>query len=537
MANKPNQKPDAVVRRLYARGNWKLKSVAHFGGDETGIADMCLLKDADGRPFIPGASIAGASRSYLAKQLMTWAQYSDPKGIDREPKELKKLFGGAGNDDTMSALIIADATCVSEPVNTFIRDGVRIVAKSGTAAEGAKYDIEVVERGTEFKLEFVCIIREGDCESEFEKLFLALLHGFEKEGIRLGARTRRGYGRGRVDSWDIRDLKMCKPKHVMAWLSGDVWQNNQGKTQLTPRPLPIDRRRFFRIEADFALRTSLLIRSSSEDPKETDKVPDTTHLHSDGRPVVPGTSFAGVFRHRAALIADVLNWEKKDPDKDEDPVCEMFGPVHKQKRDASDQESQENTQDLQNEERDTAQQKELWASRVSIEERLVKRVDLQWQDRVAIDRFTGGSLQSALFNEKPAYPLSLKELKEKGKKQGRLNIRLRLIIEEPEKAEIGLLLLTLRDFWYGHAVLGGETSNGRGTLQGLKAKLIYKDNPDPSDLKVWQLKHDNDNKCMTIENGDKGFLQCCVTEAQNYSNCPSGSRRPKRNSEEESDAE
>ena len=26
---------DAVIRRLYARGTWKLKSVAHFGGDET----------------------------------------------------------------------------------------------------------------------------------------------------------------------------------------------------------------------------------------------------------------------------------------------------------------------------------------------------------------------------------------------------------------------------------------------------------------------------------------------------------------------
>lgn len=544
MANTTTSKSvpkDAVVRRLYAQGTWKLESVAHFGGDETGIADMCLLQGADNKPFIPGASIAGAARSFLAQQRKPWTEYKRAN----EDDALKRLFGGdmrqdrpqsEKNKDTMSALIVADAPCVSEKVNTSIRDGVRIDAESGSAADKAKFDVEVVERGTEFKLEFVCIIRKGDCQSEFEELFFALLHGFKQGDIRLGARTRRGYGRGKVTSWKIRDLKMNDPEDVMAWLHDDPW--SRPKSCLSPTSLSTNERRYFRIEADFALRTSLLIRSSSEDPNKKDEVPDTTHLHSDGRPVVPGTSFAGAFRHRAALIANALNWEKKD--KDEDPVCDMFGPVHKQKRKELDQEPEENTQTVHNEERQESKQTDLWASRIRIEERLVKRVDLQWQDRVAIDRFTGGSLQSALFNEKPAYPLSLKELEETGKKQGRPNIRLRLTIEEPEKAEIGLLLLTLRDFWYGHAALGGETSNGRGTLQGIKGKLIYKDNPDPSDLKVWQLKHDNDNKRMTIEkieNGDDGFLQCCVTKAQNYSNCPSGSRRPKRNSEEESDAE
>ena len=512
MTNKTNQKPDAVVRRLYAQGTWKLESVAHFGGDETDVADMCLLKNADGNPFIPGASIAGAGRSFLAQQTQPWIDYKDGK----ENPELKKLFGGANKDDPMSALIVADAECASEKVNTFIRDGVRIEAKRGTAADKAKFDIEVVERGTAFKLEFVCIIRKGDCQSEYKKLFLALLHAFKQGNIRLGARTRRGYGRGKVASWKIRDLKMNDPEDVMAWLCDNPWP--RPKSCLSPGPLSTDQRRYFRIEADFQLRTSLLIRSSSADPKETDKVPDTTHLHSDGRPVVPGTSFAGAFRHRAALIADALNWEREDPDKDEDAVCEMFGAVHKQ-----------------NEKREKTQQKGLWASRVQIEERLVKRVDLQWQDRVAIDRFTGGSLQSALFNEKPAYPLSLKELKEKGKKQGRPNIRLRLTLEEPEKAEIGLLLLTLRDFWYGHAALGGETSNGRGTLQGIKAKLIYKDNPDPTHTKEWKLKHID--KCMAIEEGDKDLLQSYVKSAQNYTNRPKASRRPKENGEGDSNAE
>ena len=207
------------------------------------------------------------------------------------------------------------------------------------------------------------------------------------------------------------------------------------------------------------------------------------------------------------MIADILDWQKEA--KDEDAVCEMFGPIHKQGNNAK-------------------QQTALWASRVTIEERLVENVKPQWQDRVAIDRFTGGSLQSALFNEKPVYPCSMKTEPE-------TNVRLKLTLEEPEKAEIGLLLLTLRDFWYGHAALGGETSNGRGTLQGIKAELMYKDTSDPSKIKEWKLEHNKNSKRMTIEKDDESFLQSCVDAAQNYTDRPKASRRPK-NGEEESDA-
>ena len=233
------------------------------------------------------------------------------------------------------------------------------------------------------------------------------------------------------------------------------------------------------------------------------------HLHSKDEPVISGASFAGAFRHRAALIANAIGWQKKD-DKDMDAVCDMFGAVHKQ-----------------DEKRNNAKERGLWASRVLIEERLVKNVKPQWQDRVAIDRFTGGSLQSALFNEKPVYPCPIKA-------ETQTNVQLRLTLEEPDKAEIGLLLLTLRDFWYGNAALGGETSNGRGTLQGLKAKLIYKDNPDPSSLKKWKLEHKD--KRMKIVEGDKDCLQSYVDTAQNYSECPKASRRPKENGEVDSDA-
>ena len=466
---------DAVVRRLYAQGTWKLDSVAHFGGDETGIADMCLLRDADGKPFIPGASIAGAARSFLAQQGLPWEKYQ--KGD--ESQMLKQLFGGAGKDDTMSTLIVADA-CVSGEATTSIRDGVRVDTCSGSAAEKAKFDVEVVERGTEFKLSLECVIRDGDDKSKLKQLFLALLHGFEAGDIRLGARTRRGYGHGKVACWKIRDLQMNDPDDVMAWLRDKVWCRPASK--LTPQPLPSDQRQYFRLEADFILRTSLLIRSSPSDPKS----PDMVHLHSAGEPVVPGTSFAGAFRHRASLIASTIGWS-------EDAVSEIFGPVHKQKGED--------------------QQKGLWASRVWIEEKLVKNVESRWQDRVAIDRFTGGSLQNALFNEKPIFP-----------QESTPHLKLKLTLEEPDDAEIGLLFLTLRDFWNGHAALGGETSNGRGTLQGVKADLQLK-RLNSSGAK-WEFSQCDRGMTLVGCSGDSSFLKCCVKKAQAPPNRLDGSRRP-----------
>ena len=179
---------DTVVRRLYARGTWKLDSVAHFGGDETSIANMCLLKEAGGKPFIPGASIAGAARSFLARQRLPWAQYSHEDGLAKEPPELKRLFGGAEETDTMSALIVADAHC--EHAATSIRDGVRIIPESGSAADTAKFDVEVIERGTEFELNLECIIRHGDDGNALVDLFLVLLQAFQRGDIHLGARTR-----------------------------------------------------------------------------------------------------------------------------------------------------------------------------------------------------------------------------------------------------------------------------------------------------------------------------------------------------------
>ena len=46
-----------------------------------------------------------------------------------------------------------------------------------------------------------------------------------------------------------------------------------------------------------------------------------------------------------------------------------------------------------------------------------------------------------------------------------------LHLRQPEDAEIGLLLLLLKDLWTGDLTVGSESSVGRGRLQGISATL------------------------------------------------------------------
>ena len=492
---------DAITRRLYARGLWTLESPAHFGGKENGTADMCLLRDSQERLFIPAGSIVGAGRSYLARKCLSWDKYN--QGGNKEPAELKQLFGGAEKDEDMSALFVADASC--QQGKTQVRDGVRIDAASGTADDGAKFDVEVVEPGAAFMLKLECVIRCDDDPEKMKRLFSALLHGFQEGAIRLGARTQRGYGRGKVPDWDVRELEMTCAADVVAWLRRDVWSHPAGSFRV--EPLLVDRRSFFHIEARFALETSLLIRSPSEEgDEEGEKAPDFAHLQSGGKPITPGTSWGGVLRQRAALIARTIGWNGCEVKK----VIEgMFGPVHEPARRAG---------------------KGLWASRVQVEEHIVRNVKSRKQQRVAIDRFTGGSLESALFSEEPVFPRAGDDPSQAGDDHIQTgddytaddhHLTLELTLEEPDDAEIGLLLLVLRDLWNGEAALGGETSNGRGTLSGLSAVFTLRRNECE---KNWNWS--KETGASGVESSDGESLDTFVKKAKEAPKEIPGSREP-----------
>ncbi|MGE3524769.1 MAG: RAMP superfamily CRISPR-associated protein, partial [Gemmatimonadales bacterium] len=136
--------PRPLAARWVIRGTLTLETALHLGGEGGEQVDMPVLRDArDGKPLLPGTTLAGALRSALADRL---AGYGEP-----ELPEVAALFGGARGDDdgSQSPLIVFDALGEMPPgQGVEIRDGVAISPATGIAEDHKKYDYEVLPAGT-----------------------------------------------------------------------------------------------------------------------------------------------------------------------------------------------------------------------------------------------------------------------------------------------------------------------------------------------------------------------------------------------------
>jgi CRISPR/Cas system CSM-associated protein Csm3 (group 7 of RAMP superfamily) len=240
-------------------------------------------------------------------------------------------------------------------------------------------------------------------------------------------------GAGRVAKWDVRRLKMNDLGDVAAWLRQDLEKVPKEEDLGVEAPAGFRREtdRSFCIEANLKLVTSLLVRSGGEIAGG----PDMTHLSEQGRKLLPGTSLAGALRGRCGMIARTLH----DDDTCKTMIDSMFGPH-------GDSDNVDNV---------------LHASRVSTSESVLNNGECLVQGRVAIDRFTGGALESRLFDEAAFWP--------RGASTNHLHVSIKL--EEPQDDESGLMLLAFKDLWLGDLTLGGEAGIGRGVFHGVDARV------------------------------------------------------------------
>ncbi|NWJ97163.1 MAG: hypothetical protein HXX20_15370 [Chloroflexi bacterium] len=455
-----SQKSRQLVKRIVVEGRLILQTPAHFGsGDEQGSLLPLVLDEVTGQPLLTGASLAGALRSYLWTLEQGYGKKQAAGGMTA------KLFGGVRESDkgAQSSLIVDDA--YGKNVQTELRDGVKISAASRTAEEDKLYTFMVWSAGVSFDLRFELLISQGKAEEEAElrQALANALNGLQNGQITLGARKHRGFGRVTIAEWRVREFDLQKPNDLIAWVrEGGITPVPAGNiskdifTLLKTTDIE-DKRERFTMTANFALEDSVLIRADST-------VADMAHLHSNGKPVVSGTSLAGVIRARAMKIAQTLKISQSK-EQSKEWLDEMFGAYGENK------------------------DKNRTASRVTIEEREIEQGEIEkWvQSRVAIDRFTGGALDTALFNQQPHFG-------------GMVQVNLEL--RQPKPREIALLLLVLKDLWTGDLPIGGESSVGRGRLRGQSAKLQF-------DGQEWVLSADK--KGLKIE-GDAASLEKYVKE-------------------------
>jgi CRISPR-associated RAMP protein (TIGR02581 family) len=181
-------------------------------------SDLPVIKDALGRPLIPGASFKGALRSRLESFLrgIDPSLAEDPANFTSSTKnnqikafkeqykdndlaltealigitdEASRLFGSPW---IASKFQVRDLTVLPEYWfgQYQERDGVAIDRDTETAADGKLYDFQVVPAGTPF--EFKAVVENAE-EWELGLLMIGL-HQFETEQIPLGGGRSRGLG-------------------------------------------------------------------------------------------------------------------------------------------------------------------------------------------------------------------------------------------------------------------------------------------------------------------------------------------------------
>lgn len=407
-----------------------LENISPFaiGTGKGDIIDIEIIKDEDGYPYIPATSFVGSLRHHISKN------------FEEENKKIWEYFWGDKNANDSEAVqshfIVSNLKMMDKPKDEnkllTVRDGVAIDEK-GIAKDKAKYDYEIVDKD-DLKFKFKAEIKIRKKYKNDEDIILTILktiiNELENEEVQFGAFATKGFGRFKLKNTEV--VKFDFPGDGLSYLKflegGNLPENKPdlSKIDILPKKDNTD----CIINADFSIKSSLIISSYTTDPDEPDKV----HIKYNNNNVLTGTSLKGAIRSRAFKIVNTLC--NTDQEKN-DNLMRLFG--------WADTENKEKTK---------------YKSKVIIYESMVDGVIEKEQTRIKVDRFTGGVAAGALFQSKPLWHKDE-------------NVQLRIKIKRAKEWEIGLLLLVLKDLWNEDLPIGGEKNIGRGVLRGKKIEIKY----------------------------------------------------------------
>lgn len=438
-----------LATRWVIQGRLTLVTALHLGGGSSDAVDMPVLRDGrTGAPLLPGTTLAGALRNALADRLVGYSE--------REPDEVSGLFGGRRGDDdgSQSPLIVFDAIGALPVGAGFeVRDGVAISPSTGVAEDHKKYDFEVLPAGTMFHVRVDLLVSPEANEEALLATLAASLDALSHGDNGFGARRTRGLGKVRAE-WTAKRYDLSTRQGWLGWARSDhkpilptsltsIHDTMAAARKGAQVEHLSDVRSLVMITLKLRVEHDILVRSTGATPND----PDISHMRSGGVPILPGSSLAGVMRAQALRIAKLVRAPHGDAER---WINRLFGPRFEGRRAAPGFNPR--------------------ASRLRVGEAMIKKSRPQRQARIAIDRFTGGVVDSALFDEQP----------EVG---GHFDLTLEL--REPHPGELGLVLLVVRDILDGRLPVGGTSSVGRGFLSGTATiEIRSSDNTEPASAEL-----------------------------------------------------
>ncbi len=411
----------------------RLASAALIGCGVSEMTDIDVIRDVDGVPYIPASAIAGVLR-HLTAELMDEPIHTSIWGTLGS-----KISGQA--DSRQSAVTLHDLVpCDAKKITTQIRDAIRLDPKTGLVADTAKFDHEVIEHGADFI--FRMQVRYSASVPQVEAAgFLACIHALlVSSEVHVGARTTNGLGR-------LEYSNSGQPV-ISHYATGTSPRDRLDWLLRKPRPLPNQEMQSImdmasertrsgkvRISARFKVRRSMIVRSYPGDPE----MPDAVQFKSGSDYIIPGSSLKGAIRARATRIARHLSHDDTVAAR---YIDRLFGTI------------------------EGAKDGKARRGRIRVQEILLDGLAPELQTRIKTDRFTGGTIEGALFDSMPLFV--------KKDDNGKM-LQITMDIEKAGDDDIGLMLLVLKDLWTGMVALGGEKNVGRGALEGIGAEIRFGD--------------------------------------------------------------
>ncbi len=518
------------------------------GMDE--FSDKDIIKRGD-EPFIPGSTLAGVFRNYIKMNGLD----SSSKSIDEIDKDFfGYIHRGDSKEEhkaRQSGIIFGDGVLAkngcsdssasnaenpkkeSEPkfIISF-RDGVKLGDRK-TAIDTGKYNYEIIEKGAKFE---AIIEYHGKKADVFKELIKQIAIAINSGEIRIGSKVSRGLGYMGAEYIE----KTFGKGKVNDWLEFDPYCSSKWKDGKFTSSKDLGSKKIYGIEADIEIPDTLMIRDYNVDPNiiiennseksmkigSNSKTSMIDEKNSEGEKaksypniekldygqlcsscindnaenqsitkyaVIPGTTWAGAFSHRAKVIleeilysmnledigVDVINDKDKAKliinEKVKHLLYIAFGQIENAQTAENVQSnniqnsSTNNISDninKENEGKDDKNKKQFCKSNLSFFDSEIKIKNENDNDnpdseyakiipitRTKIDRFTGGSMPKALFTENVCCG---------GKTTLKIGINKNC---KEKKAVMGLIFLCLDDLKDGLLAIGGETAVGRGIIK------------------------------------------------------------------------
>lgn len=225
---------EKLESRYIFKGELVLENEMHLGsGKGDGRTDSLVVKDFKNKPFIPGSSLRGVLRSVIERIAATLGKdpcllssdtcVTNSKDILQEEfKELLKNKDKSGiekflNDDSKicpvcrffgstvvaSKIRITDLPLKVEKAEPAIRHGEAINRDTETSQDKAKFDFEVVPKGSSFEFE---LIGENLTDDDLSLLAIGIQEMIDGN-FWIGGNSSRGLGKCKLDKLDIKYFK------------------------------------------------------------------------------------------------------------------------------------------------------------------------------------------------------------------------------------------------------------------------------------------------------------------------------------------